>query len=214
MNILDLKKGDEVYGGLTHSGNGFATHVGYRGVLEVRSIILRNGDLILGSKGADFDVRLSYSDGRGVVYACELHDASIYATEEDFLDGNAIKCHNIPVADVSKKLATACGLKVCKEGYPEVWEWDGAKKEAKPKWWVKGFNLADPKLPDGCYATKGECERANRKTIKVAIHREDTRIVEVPVSTFDEALDWVDDHIDQIIDNADDMDYMVEEVTD
>lgn len=168
MNILDLKKGDKVYGGLTRSGNGFATHMGYQERLEVRSVILRNGDLITGGKGVDFNIRLR-TECDGVIYAHELHDASIYATKEDFLDGNDIQRFNIPVEVVSQKLATACGLKVCKEGFPEVWEWNDVQKVPKIKWWVKGFNLAEPQLPEGYYATKEECEKANRKMVMIEV---------------------------------------------
>lgn len=213
MNVLDLKKGDKVYGGLTRSGQGFATHVGYQEKLEVRSVILRNGDLMTGGKGVDFHIRLARTEGEGVIYAFELHDASIYATKEDFLDGNAIRSFNIPVADVSQKLATACGLKVCKEGFPEVWEWDAVKKEAKPKWWIKGFNLADPQLPEGRYATKEECEKANRKTIKVEIVRKYTHVTDVEADTLEEAKDWVADHIEELDDEYDYF-YDVNEVTD
>lgn len=204
MNILDLKKGDKVYGGLTRSGNGFATHVGYQEIFEVRSVILRNGDLITNGKSADFNTRLK-TEGNDVIYACELHNASIYASEEDFLDGNAIQSFNIPVADVSEMLASACGLKVCKEGFPELWEWDTVKKEAKPKWWVKGFNLADPQLPEGSYPTKEACEKANRKMVTIEVtktyltEREEGEEAEWLLNHPDE-YEWSDD--DECISDA------------
>lgn len=203
MNALNLKKGDMVFGGVVFD---WKTDMGDVKKFEVRSIIPSE------ISGGRTKLRIRLCFAGMVVYDTSLFDGCIYATEEDFRDGNRIDTI-ITWRDIYYKMARTFGLTMDSCGKPLVWIWDADEKRAIAKTWSEGYNLADLRLPEGSYASKEECEKANRKTIKVEVIRKQRHVVEVEADTFEEAEDWVADHIDEL-DDAYDSDYVVNEVAD
>lgn len=166
MNILDLKKGDKVYGGVMRKGNGCVVNMGYMEELTVRSIVPANRDY-----GASSDhtwLRIRLANNNGVITDEYLFDKSIYASEEDFLDGKNISTA-VTYGEIWDKMAKIFGLDKDRYGYALIWKWDAEKKIAKSACWTGNYNLANLQFPEGYYPTKEACEKANRKMVTIEV---------------------------------------------
>lgn len=203
MNALDLKKGDDVFGGVVYD---WKTNMGDMKRFTVCSITPSK----ISEDRIKLRIRLCFAPY--AVYDTSLFDGCIYATEEDYRDGKGIDTC-VACRDIYDRMARTFGLSVTSYGEPLVWIWHAKEKRAITKTWTEDYDLANLCLPEGSYASREECEKANRKTIKVEVIRERRHVVEVEADTFEEAKDWVADHIDEL-DDAYNSDYVVNEVAD
>lgn len=170
MTILDLKKDDEVWGGVILPANGGKA---YAELLKVVKISLD-------AEGNIYGVRLH---GNGyAIKLTSLFEQGLHATKEDFIYDKRIKW---PTGeDVRQFIAQKLGLKFYKykelysnkmveDKYCAVWMWDKENNVSKEtRLYYTSLDLADLKLPDGVYATKEDCDKANKKTVSLRISRE------------------------------------------
>lgn len=161
MTILDLKKDDAVYGGVQYL-------TGINGKISCE--VLKIAKIYLSCNKVT-NIRLH--DGNGNVFSLNgLKDGAIYPTSVDFTyDENRIKLY-VDSEILVKHVAETLGLEYDR-AYPYVWKWNKDKAESeKIKLYSECINLADIKMPDGYYATKEECDKANKKTVMVRVSRE------------------------------------------
>ena len=164
MNILDLKKGDKVFTGITRDG-GFANNVEYIEEMEVRDIKvdLRNYE-------PDVLIRLAQDDIYVKVMRCKYCSA-ISKSVDDFKDGVFTE---IPRDKVFyKHFAQIWGCNLDKYGDAiEVWRWDESKKQAC-KYLLSRFteSIFNSQLPEGDYPAKEACEKANKKMVTIEVTR-------------------------------------------
>lgn len=158
MTILDLKKDDVVYSGTTYNGGGMRSDAYYVAQFKVAKIHL-------GENGEFKSIRLIYNNEAVVILP-----GGIYPTQNDFLyDTNLIVC-GIPAKDIIRHIAKTLGISFVVDRFI-TWEWkDGCA--TMRKFYPSQFDLLDLAIPDGCYATKEECEKANKKTVMVRVSRE------------------------------------------
>lgn len=170
MNILDLKKGDNVFVGV-HRAGGCATECEYVEKMEVRSIFAY-------MRGQYAYVRLS--DGNMVRELGGEYGETIncYLSKDDFFDDVPME---VPRQSAFVKYITEReGYEVHNDLYPIVWKWDESSKKAyqshiKPnndEWGVNGkVNIFTYRFPDGCYPTKEACEKANKRMVTIEVTR-------------------------------------------
>lgn len=178
--ILDLKKGQKVWGGLKPQGHGFAegSYMAYE--LTVTKCVL---DIRFGNKHCNFfeyPLRLTYGSDM-VIYNTSLCESAVYPTKENFIDGvNAIRFAYF--YEICERL----NLEMDEMNNPQIWTWDADKKESVL--FNKGsftLDLLDLRLPEGYYASKEECDKANKKletlvinkTYKIEVVKEDVESI-------------------------------------
>lgn len=166
VTIFDLQKGQEVWGGIMWGGP-TPQNTGVSQPMKVRSIIFK-----LNGSNFEIKVRLSF-DNNKVTFDTNLVDKLIYSTEEDFLNG-VNPLNQLPElwGDIMNKTAEKIGLET-DGSYLKVWKWDENKKCAFNVWKQSfSIDLLNFILPDGEYATKEACEKANKKLVKVKVETE------------------------------------------
>lgn len=190
MNVLELKKGDEVYI-LKHRLDGFTEGL-YVTKAEVLGMRLRNGNV---------NVRLLIEDKHsGYISECLFNESAenIFTTRDDAYFGRNVA--DASPADVSNWLSAKLGCVVSPTGIIYAYKWNDELKKAESYnilYRDGHIDILSYELPDGVYPTKEACEAANKKTVKVAVHKTVTRIVDVEANTHEEALDWIDEHIEE-----------------
>lgn len=158
MTILDLKKDDVVYAGTTYNGGGMRSGVEYVAQFKVAKIQMYDFN---GFKS----IRLIYNNEA----VLELSDG-IYPTANDFLYGtNKIRC-KVSEKEIIEHIAQKLGISY-DGGLLVTWEWEDGCAVVH-KFFPSYFDLLDLAIPDGCYVTKEECEKANKKTVMVRVSRE------------------------------------------
>lgn len=160
--ILDLRKGNLVYGTIHRNGGGVATNGGIVEQLEVRKIEVNLASSV---------IRVRLSCGYGVTYLHSLYDEGVYLTQDDAFD-DVNKIYNAP--NLHEFMKDSFGLEWVVNAHKSaymLWRWDESKKSAVKCDGFGWLNLFDPIYPEGYYPTKEACEKANRRMVTIEVTR-------------------------------------------
>lgn len=162
--LLDIERGDEVCGGVIRFGGGCRQNTGNFETFKVERI---DYDFSLGKVTG---IRLSIADC-DIIFAEQLFDKSIYANKENWLRGRPIafpNCKEI-IDFIIKKFKLEYEMAGSSKE-PMVWVWNEEKQEAK-RVCFRTLDLLLTQLPEGIYANKYDCEKANKKMVDVEVVR-------------------------------------------
>lgn len=196
MNILDLKKGDKIFVGVKHCGNGFPKDAYMAEEVSVRDVMVRKTPM----GNMEVRVRCQWSDYVQVFWS----DGSIpvYASKENFFDGIAIEIPKLEkiTGFISKELK----LPVRNEYGLTHWIWDEEDKQPKERvldlYTNGGISLFRlPKKWRGLYGSPEECRHDNKPVNVVKVTKE-----YLVRTDDDEYADWLLQHPDEYECNGDD----------
>lgn len=164
--IFDLQKRQNVWGGIFPQGNGFAKNAAMSQELEITRIQFHYGYTNHSSFCHLYPIRFTFGGGM-VTKLGDLYENKIYETASDFPAGEneiIVPDDNVILKEIFEKLGIEYSHKT------EIWRWDTGKNKAViAEEFDHIFDLSDLKLPEGFYATKEECEIANKKVVTVEI---------------------------------------------
>lgn len=168
VTIFDLQKGQKCWGGLKPKGNGFASGSAIATEFTISKLAYHMWFNPYCSQNYLLPIRLTFGSDM-VINMDDLFDGRIYLSKEDFInDINPINKEN----DTHATLLSILGLKDTEKN-PEIWTWNEDSQNAElATMFYHIFDLFDIKLPEGYYATKEECEKANKKLVKVKVATE------------------------------------------